>query len=366
MQEYFNYYYFYGMFKNLKVIELAGVLAGPAVGMFFAELGAEVIKVENAKTGGDMTRKWKLPSENPNAKTSAYFSAVNYHKNFLFKDLSDPIDQNEIHNLIKSADIVLTNFKKGSDQKLGMDYKTLSSLNTRLIYASISGFESQDEKVAFDLVLQAETGFMYMNGSPESGPVKMPVALIDVLAAHQLKEGILIALIKRQETGKGAHVSVSLEESALASLANQACNYLMEGHIPQRMGSLHPNIAPYGEIVRTKDDFDLVLAIGTNAQFLAFCKILGKDYLAKDQRFNENNKRVKNRTKLAEILIKSTKDFLKTDLMSQCLKMKVPVGEIKNLEQVMQNPIAQKMILEEEINGELTQRLKSVAFRIKK
>jgi len=352
------------MLKNLKVIELAGVLAGPAVGMFFAELGAEVIKIENAKTGGDMTRKWKLPSEDPKAKTSAYFSAVNYHKQYLFKDLSNPADQAEIHRLIESADIVLTNFKKGSDQKFKMDYKTLSTINPGLIYGSISGFDSQEEKVAFDLVLQAETGFMYMNGTPESGPVKMPVALIDVLAAHQLKEGVLIALLEKQKSGKGAQVNVSLEESAMASLANQACNYLMAGHIPQRMGSLHPNIAPYGEIVKTKDNFDLVLAIGTNAQFQTFCEIIGRADLSIHPDFNENNQRVKNRIELNNMLTGEVKKINKNDLLDQCLKLKVPVGEIKNLEQVMQNPVAQKMILEEEINGEPTQRLKSVAFRI--
>ena len=354
------------MFKSLKVIELAGVLAGPAVGMFFAELGAEVIKIENAKTGGDMTRKWKLPSEDPNAKTSAYFSAVNYHKQYLFKDLSNPQDQAEIHRLIESADIVLTNFKKGSDQKFKMDYKTLSALNPGLIYGRISGFDSQEEKVAFDLVLQAETGFMYMNGTPESGPVKMPVALIDVLAAHQLKEGILIALLEKQKSGKGAYVSVSLEESALASLANQASNYLMAGHIPQRTGSLHPNIAPYGEIVKTKDNFDLVLAIGTNTQFQSFCEIIGRTDLSTHPDFNENNQRVKNRIELNEILCESVKNLSEADLLDQCLKLKVPIGEIKNLEQVMQNPVAQKMILEEEIDGEPTKRLKSVAFKIVK
>jgi crotonobetainyl-CoA:carnitine CoA-transferase CaiB-like acyl-CoA transferase len=352
------------MFKKLKIIEIAGVLAGPAVGMFFAELGAEVIKIENAKTGGDMTRKWKLPSENPNAKTSAYFSAVNYHKQYLFKDLSNPADQAEIHRLIKSTDVVLTNFKKGSDQKFKMDYETLSALNPGLIYASISGFDSNEDKVAFDLVLQAETGFMYMNGSPESGPVKMPVALIDVLAAHQLKEGILIALLKRNETGKGAHVSVSLEESALASLANQASNYLMAGHIPQRMGSLHPNIAPYGEILKTKDGFDVVLAVGTNHQFSALCKILEKDELIDDLRFNENNQRVKNRSELTIILARAVNEIPKDVLLDHCLKMKVPIAEIKNLEQVMKSPTAQKMILEETIDGEETKRLKTVAFRI--
>jgi crotonobetainyl-CoA:carnitine CoA-transferase CaiB-like acyl-CoA transferase len=130
------------------------------------------------------------------------------------------------------------------------------------------------------------------------------------------------------------------------------------------MGSLHPNIAPYGEIVKTKDDFDLVLAIGTNAQFSVFCKILGKEELADDIAFNENNKRVQNRVELNQMLAQEVKKKNKDDLLDQFLKFKVPVGEIKNLEQVMKNPIAQKMILKEKINGEPTQRLKSVAFKI--
>jgi len=352
------------MFKNLKVIELAGVLAGPAVGMFFAELGAEVIKIENAKTGGDMTRKWKLPSENPDATISAYFSSVNCYKKYLFKNLQNPADRQEIYRLIESADIVLTNFKKGSDEKFKMDYKTLSALNPRLIYGSITGFVSKAEKVAFDLVLQAETGFMFMNGTQESGPVKMPVALIDVLAAHQLKEGVLIALLKKEKTGRGAYVSVSLEESALASLANQACNFLMAKHIPQRMGSLHPNIAPYGEIVKTRDGFNLVLAIGTDAQFKAFCKIIGRDDLGSHPDFSENPNRVKNRVELEKAILVAVKKMRKEELMAKCLKNYVPIGEIKNLQQVMQNPVARNMILKEEINGEPTERLKTVAFHI--
>ena len=352
------------MFKDLKVIELAGVLAGPAVGMFFAELGAKVIKIENSKTGGDMTRKWKLPEEDPEASISAYFSAVNCYKNHIFKNLADPADRKEIHRMISDADIVITNFKKGSDVKYKMDYATLKALNPSLIYASIAGFASEEEKVAFDLVLQAETGFMYMNGTPDSGPVKMPVALIDLLAAHQLKEGILIALLQRTQSGDGAHVSVTLEESALASLANQACNYLMAGHIPQRMGSLHPNIAPYGEILTTRDGSEVVLAIGTDKQFRTFCRIIGLPGLAENPEFDQNRKRVKNRKKLKAILAGAVRKTDKAGLLKQCLENKVPIGEIKNMEQVMQSPVARKMIVEEMEEGIPTRRLKTIAFHI--
>jgi crotonobetainyl-CoA:carnitine CoA-transferase CaiB-like acyl-CoA transferase len=231
-------------FKGLKVVELAGVLAGPAVGMFFAELGAEVIKIENPESGGDMTRHWKLPTEKKSRRTSAYFSAVNYRKTYLFLSFKRKEDRKKIIDLVKEADIVLTNFKAGSAAKYGLDYPSLKKVNAQLIYGEISGFISNPDKVAFDLVLQAETGFMYMNGTPNSGPVKMPVALIDILAAHQLKEGILLALLKRNNTGKGSKISVSLEKSALSSLANQASNFLMEAHIPQPMEVYTPTLPP--------------------------------------------------------------------------------------------------------------------------
>ena len=194
------------IFKNLKVIELANVLAGPAVGMFFAELGADVIKIENKTTNGDVTRSWKLTTENPNQKGSAYFASVNWNKKSLFLDLKDAFDKTKVLELIKDADIVIANYKKGDAEKLGMDYESLKKTNPKLIYAHISGFGEDSSRIAFDIVLQAETGFMFMNGTSESGPIKMPVALIDILAAHQLKEGVLVALIKRMQTNEGSKV----------------------------------------------------------------------------------------------------------------------------------------------------------------
>jgi crotonobetainyl-CoA:carnitine CoA-transferase CaiB-like acyl-CoA transferase len=240
-------------FKDLKVVELANVLAGPAVGLFFAELGAHVVKVENKLTDGDVTRSWKIPSENKNTSSSAYFASVNWNKTSIFVDLRDTADRQQVMELIKDADIVISNYKPGDDEKLQMGYEQLKKINPRLIYAHISGFANASSRTAYDLILQAETGFMYMNGTPESGPLKMPVALIDILAAHQLKEGILIALIKRLQTGKGSRVSASLEHAAIASLANQASNWLMTGYNHQPSGSLHPNIAPYGELFTTAD-----------------------------------------------------------------------------------------------------------------
>jgi len=352
------------MFKDLKVIELASVLAGPAVGTFFAELGAEVIKVENKRSGGDMTRKWKLPGESSDSNVSAYFSSVNYGKNYIAKDFTVEADRVEIHELIKAADIVIANFKMGSAEKFSMDYKTLSAMNASLVYAQVDGFASDPQKVAFDVVLQAETGFMSMCGFTDREPAKIPVALIDIIAAHQLKEGILLALLNRQKNGKGSFVRVSLEEAALASLANQASNYLMGGHIPQRMGSLHPNIAPYGEIFSTKDDEWVVLAVGTDHQFEVLCDVLGCKELSHNEKYVTNTNRVVNRVELKEMLNGYIESWDVHKLMSACKSRKIPIGQIRDMQQVFATPTAQQMILSERIEGKETKRMRTVAFHI--
>jgi crotonobetainyl-CoA:carnitine CoA-transferase CaiB-like acyl-CoA transferase len=353
-------------FKNLKIIELASVLAGPAVGMFFAELGAEVIKIENATTGGDVTRKWKLPTENPNASQSAYYSSVNWNKQTIFADLTMESDQNKIHDLIKTADIVISNFNKKSAQKLKMDYETLQAMNPKLIFAQLTAYGENDDTPAFDVVLQAEAGFLFMNGEPDREPVKMPVALIDLLAAHQLKEGVLVALLQRQQTGKGSFVTASLVESAIASLANQATNWLMANHIPQRMGTMHPNIAPYGDVFYTSDDKPIVLAIGTERQFKNLCSVLELSELIINKKYETNAARVRNRNSLKTVLAKAIKNYERADILNQLKKQKVPVGSIRNMAEVFETETAQRMILREILpDGTVTERVRTVVFEIK-
>jgi len=355
------------MFQNLQILELSSVLAGPSVGLFFAELGAKVIKVENSRTGGDITRKWKLASENKDEKQlSAYYCSANWKKEVLFADFTKAEDRQKIYDLVKTSDIVIANFKHEADKKLGMDYDTLKNFNRQLIYAQLTAFGADSKRTAFDVVLQAESGFMYMNGNPESTPVKMPVALIDLLAAHQLKEGILVALLQRQQTQKGALVQASLMESAIAALANQATNWLMAGHIPQRMGTLHPNIAPYGEMFQTKDDKHLVLAVGNDKQFKNLCQVLQIDDLTKDPRFENNAARVIHRKALQTILQEPIAANLRDDLLLQLEAHEVPAGAVRNMQEVFELPIAQEMILKETMpNGQLTQRVKTVTFEVK-
>jgi crotonobetainyl-CoA:carnitine CoA-transferase CaiB-like acyl-CoA transferase len=351
------------MLKHLTVIELASVLAGPAVGMFLAELGAKVIKIENPD-GGDVTRQWKLPSENAQSEVSAYFSSVNYGKEYLSLDLKTTAGKKAVIDLIATADIVLTNFKAGDGVKLGLDYETLKALNPNLIYGCITGFGPNDSRTAFDVVLQAEAGLMYMNGTPESEPIKWPVAVIDLMAAHQLKEGILLALLQRERTGLGAKVSVSLYDAAIASLANQATNWLMAGHIPQRLGSLHPNIAPYGETLTCADSGQIVLAVGNNVQYNNLCSVLNLSSLPADEKYNTNSKRVTNRESLLAELQQAAAAWKRDELLAALLAAQVPAGAIRNMQEVFAQPNAQKLINNETIAGVATQRPATAIFTI--
>jgi crotonobetainyl-CoA:carnitine CoA-transferase CaiB-like acyl-CoA transferase len=352
------------MFEDLKVIDCSTVLAGPSVGTFFAELGASVTKIENPAIP-DVTRTWKLASEDKNTSISAYFSSVNYHKQYLQLDFKNKSHLNELIGLIQKADIFLSNFKKGDAEKFGLADSYLLSINPRLIIGKISGFGSESDRVAYDLILQAETGFMSMNGTSESGPVKMPVALIDVLAAHQLKEGILTALLKRTKTNQGSIVSVSLYDAAISSLANQASNYLMEGHIPQRIGSLHPNIAPYGEIFITNDGRLITFAIGSNKHFQILCDFLELSELTSDERFSGNVERVKNRTELQEIIQEIISRCDADDIMEFMHNHFVPAGLIRDLEEVFENPESRNLIRTESIENIETKRVSQIAFQLK-
>jgi crotonobetainyl-CoA:carnitine CoA-transferase CaiB-like acyl-CoA transferase len=350
------------MFSNLIVVDTSTVLAGPSVGTFFAELGAKVIKVENS-TSYDVTRSWKLPSEDKNSPISAYFSSVNFGKKYIQLNLKDEHDKKQFKELIKVSDILISNFKHGDEEKLGIEDTILRRCNPSLIIGKINGFGKDSDRVAYDLILQAETGFMSMNGTPESGPIKMPVALIDVLAAHQLKEGLLLALLKLKSTGKASTISVSLYDAAVSSLVNQASNYLMNNHVPQRIGSLHPNIAPYGELFETKEKDLITFAIGSDIHFKKLCNYLELNHLIEDSKFNHNQSRVVNRTELQKNLQEKIKELCTNEILNAMLEQNVPAGKVKNLEEVFENEDLKQSILEENILGYKTKRVSSIAFK---
>lgn len=354
-------------FKGLKVVEFASVLAGPAAGMFFAELGATVIKIENSSTGGDVTRSWKNPMEEPGSPVSAYWSSINWGKHHVFLDMNRESDRLTALAFVSDADVVISNIKPSSARRMGIDANTLCAENPRLIFAQLNSWaDPEDESPAFDAVLQAEAGFMYMNGEEERDPVKMPVALIDLLAAHQLKEGILLALLKREKTGNGSVVTASLMESAVASLANQASNYLMTGYIPGRMGSRHPNIAPYGDVYTTADQKSVLVAAGSERQFKNLCACLKLHELPVNELFATNAARVINREPLNRYIQKAIEAHELDHLMIVFKEHGVPAARIRDMKQVFELPGADRLILEETTEeGVPTKRVKTVVFNIK-
>ena len=347
--------------SELTIIDASTVLAGPSVGTFFAELGAKVIKIEHPNYG-DVTRTWKTAMEKSDTSVSAYFSSVNYKKEYVTLDLSDPYDNSEFKKRVSKADILLTNFKRGDAQKFGIEDELLRAENPSLIIGKINGYGEDSDRVAYDLILQAESGFMSMNGTPESGPVKMPVALIDVLAAHHLKEALLLALLERTKTNRGVSVSVSLYDAAVSSLVNQASNYLMTDTIPQRIGSLHPNIAPYGELFKTKDGATITFAIGSTTHFEKLCAILELEELLSDPAFSDNQSRVAHRTRLASVISAACVVRSSKEILTSMEQVNVPAGKITALDEVFSLATAQRLIREEEIEGISTKRITSTVF----
>ncbi len=352
------------LLKDIKVIDLSGVLAGPSVAMFLAELGAHVIKIENPNTQGDITRQWKNPKENPKENLSAYYLSVNAFKEVRYLNLLKKSDLENLYELVKSADILITNFKYKDDVKLAVHYDLIKSINPTIIYVAISGFGKNNPRVAFDLILQAETGFMHLNREEQNLPNKIPVALIDVLCAHQIKEGILLALYKKLKVGSGAYVHCSLYDAAVVSLVNQGANYSVSSYNPPPLGSKHPNIAPYGEIFKTKDNQLITFAIGSDIQFKKLCEVINLHGLNNDTRFISNQNRVINRGVLYDILQKNIEQINCSYLYDICIQNNIPVGLIKDIEQVMNNLETQKLIKPFTVDNKTYNILTSIAFEI--
>ncbi len=335
---------------GLFVLELASVLAGPQVGQFLAELGAEVLKIEHPGTGGDVTRSWRSAGESSDGDTSAYFASANWGKQSRLLDLTAAPGQQALLTLAARADVVIASFKPGDAEKLHADYATLRQANPALIYAHLTGYGPTADRAGYDAVLQAETGFMHLNAAVEDSgavgsPQKMPVALIDLLAAHQLKEGILTALYRRTRTGTGALVEVSLAQSALASLANQATNWLVAGLNPQPLGSEHPNIVPYGTVLTAQDGTRLVLAVGSDRQFQQLCDALNAPELADDDRFRTNQVRVQHRADLNPLLAEKVGSLDGIALLAELEKRHVPAGAVRDVAQALATPEAAPLLL---------------------
>jgi len=328
---------------GLKVVELARILAGPWIGQTLADLGAEVIKVEAPE--GDDTRRWGPPFiERPDGKggtesVAAYFHAANRGKSSIICDFSSADDLARLKNLIASADVVVENFKVGGLKKFGLDYESLSALNPRLVYASITGFGQNGPRASqpgYDFLVQGMSGIMDLTGEPGGEPQKVGVAWIDIFTGLYGVIGVQAALAERERSGKGQHVDLSLLDTGVAVLANQAMNFLLGGTVPTRMGNAHPNIVPYQ--VFPASDGHLIIACGNDRQFAALCAMLGLDGMAEDPAFATNPARVANRVALVARLTEKMQARSKADLIESLEKAGVPGGPINNVAEALSEP----------------------------
>lgn len=348
-------------FKYLKVLDLSSVLAGPLTGSFFAELGANVIKVENKNTGGDATRQWKLPSENPESPYSAYYHSANFGKEEVLLNLTLDEDRSRLEKMISQSDVVISNFQKKVATKFDLLPDDLRSRYPSLIIAQLSAYDFDDPRPGYDLVMQGETGWISMTGTDKDHYAKLPVAMIDIIASHQMKEAILISLLKKATTGKGSVVHVSLYKSALSALVNQATNYLIAGKIPTPTGTLHPNIAPYGDVFEDKIGTKFLLAIGSDAQFKKLWFTLNlseEEYLT----FEFNCGRLEQRALLQGTLQQSFERFKISELQLIFNQQNIPYCEIKSLDTVFAEKESKVMLNHEIMDGEIVTSVSNIAF----
>lgn len=328
---------------GLKVVELARVLAGPWIGQTLADLGAHVIKVESPE--GDDTRQWGPPfiqRDRPDGTTeevAAYFHAANRGKTSVTCNFADPGDLNRLKALIADADVLVENFKVGGLKKYGLDYESLSQLNPRLIYASVTGFGQTGPRAlqpGYDFLIQGMSGIMDLTGDPDGEPQKVGVAWIDIFTGLYGVIAVQAALIERLDSGQGQQVDLSLFDSGVAVLANQAANYLLGGAVPRRLGNAHPNIVPYQAFPAA--DGHVIITCGNDRQFAALCRVLELEGVADDSAYATNSARVRNRRELCSILGEATSGRARLDLIAALEAAGVPGGPINTVAEALAEP----------------------------
>ena len=311
---------------GLIVADFSRVLAGPYCSMLLADMGATVIKVESPQ--GDDTRTWMPPTKNG---VATYYMSINRNKKSLVLDFSSEEDRKVGLELIKRADIFIENFKTGGLKKFGFDFDSVSTINPKLIYLSISGFGTAEGAwlPGYDLIVQAVSGLMSLTGDPNGPPFRAGISVFDVMAGLHGLIGVLTALHQRENTGRGQHVEVNLLSSAMSGLVNQTAAYAAAGEVPFRMGNAHPSLFPY-EALPTKDR-DLIIAAGNDKQFRALCKVLEIESVADDSRFTANSDRTANREQLRPLLLARLAEWAADDLFIALNKVGVPCGPINTI-----------------------------------
>ena len=339
--------------EGLRVLELARVLAGPWLGQTLADLGADVIKVE--APGGDETRGWGPPFAADGS--AAYFHACNRGKRALVLDFRAADDLALARRLAGGADVLIENFKVGDLARYGLDHASVAATNPGVVYASVTGF-GQDGPLAarpgYDFVVQAMGGIMDLTGDPDGPPQKPGVAYADLFTGLYGAVAVLAALSLRDRTGRGQWIDLSLFDTQLAVLANQAANHLIGGLVPRRMGNTHPNIAPYQ--VFEAADGPLVIACGNDGQFVRLCEGLGLD-LHDDPRFRRNRDRLAHRAALVAALTARIAGLPRAEVLAAMAAGGVPAGPINTVAEAFAEPQARARGMVQEVGGSGSPRL---------
>lgn len=328
---------------GIRVIELARILAGPWAGQLLADLGADVIKVENPN-GGDDTRRWGPPfvkSHDGENLSAAYYHSTNRGKRSVAIDFSTPEGAETVKRLIATADVVIENFKVGGLKKYGLDYESLRADNPRLVYCSITGFGQTGpyaRRPGYDFIIQGMAGMMSITGEPGREPQKAGVAISDVFTGLYSVIAIQAALRHAERTGEGQYVDMALFDTQISVLGNQNLNYLVSGTPPVQMGNAHMNIAPY-EVLPVADGH-IILAVGNDGQFRHLCQVLGLDDLADDPDFATNPARVEHRKRLREKLVATLSGWQKQALLDRLEAANVPASPINDIGEAFADPQA--------------------------
>ncbi|GAB1575706.1 CaiB/BaiF CoA transferase family protein [Bordetella petrii] len=334
------------LLSNIKVLDLSRVLAGPWASQILADLGADVIKVERPGRGDD-TRAWGPPflKDRDGADTTdgGYFVATNRGKRSITIDLQTPEGQDLVRQLCRDADVVLENYKVGTLARLGLDYATLSRINPRLVYCSVTGFGQSGPRApepAYDFLIQAIGGLMSFTGErddkPGGGPQKVGVPIVDLTTGVYAALGILAALLRRAQVGAGEYIDVAMLDVQVGLLANQAMNFLLGNRVPRRTGNAHPNIQPQRTFACA--DGDIVLVVGNDQQFAALCHTIGRPELAGDERYATNGQRVRNQSALDPLLDAAFAARPRAYWLDALKQAGVPAGSINTVPEVFADP----------------------------
>ena len=325
-----------GPLDNIVVLDLSRILAGPFSTQILSDLGATVWKIESP--WGDDTRKWGPPFIEGE---SAYYLSANRGKKSMIVNLRDERGQAIIKQMAQKADILVENFKVGDLARRGLDYDSVSKINPRLIYASVTGFGQTGPRApepGYDAALQGMTGVMSVTGETDGPPSKVGVAWIDILPGLTATLGILSALYDRENSGLGQHVDVSLFDVGIVSMANLAQSYLTDNVVPGRIGTAHPQVAPYQSFEATDGHF--MIAVGNDDQFRRFCDVLGLTTLPDDARYKDNAARIANREELAGKIAEVFKTNTRDHWIEAIAGVGVTVTPVNTLGDVFKDPQA--------------------------